>query len=445
MSSPLALAAVTAVLKDLLNEGLINHDLAAVGTVSVSALPPDRITTGDTEPNRLNLFLYRVSANPAWRNAGLPAWAADGTRLANPPLPLDLHYLLTAYGAEDFSAEILLGYAMELLHDRPLLTRADIRRSLAPDSPLKVSLIPKDTQGRAAVDLADQIETLKITPQYLGTEELSKLWTAMQARLRPTMAYEVSTVLIQGTRAVRSPLPVLARGDADRGPRVGASTTPAVPTLSGLALVLSDGAQRSAAELGDLLELSGAALDGDTVLAEFRHPLLAQPLNRPAEPGATASTVRVRLPQSHDAAQPGFDPAAAATWPAGSYSVALRIERAGARSPRYTDDWPLRLAPRLSGAPQVGGAPGARTLTVQFHPQARASQRVEVFVGGEGLPLEPLTADTGSLTLPLRGVAPSADPLPVRLRIDGVNNELVRDRRVRPPRFDAEQSVELPA
>ncbi len=40
MSSALAIAAVTAVLKDLLINGLIDHDLtASIGDVSVSALP----------------------------------------------------------------------------------------------------------------------------------------------------------------------------------------------------------------------------------------------------------------------------------------------------------------------------------------------------------------------------------------------------------------------
>src|SRR5262249_27998156 len=160
MSSPLAIAAVTAILKDLLNEGLINNDLSQVGSFSVSASPPDRITTGDTEPNRLNWFLYQVTPNQGWRNEGLPAFAAQGGRLTNPPLALDLHYLLTAYGQVDLNAEILLGYAMELLHDMPVITRAAIKKSLTPDNLIPVNLIPKDTQSRTALDLADQVELI---------------------------------------------------------------------------------------------------------------------------------------------------------------------------------------------------------------------------------------------------------------------------------------------
>ena len=65
MSSPLAIAGVTAALKDLLNDGLLNHDLSSVGSFAVTALPPDRVTVGENEPNQLNLFLYQVTPNVA--------------------------------------------------------------------------------------------------------------------------------------------------------------------------------------------------------------------------------------------------------------------------------------------------------------------------------------------------------------------------------------------
>src|SRR5215469_15449231 len=108
MSSPLAIAAVTATLKDLLNDGLLNHDLSSIGSFSVTATPPDRVTTGPMEPNQLNLFLYQVTANLGWRNSDLPSRSSNGARLTNPPLALDLHYMLTAYGSQDLNAEILL-------------------------------------------------------------------------------------------------------------------------------------------------------------------------------------------------------------------------------------------------------------------------------------------------------------------------------------------------
>ena len=136
MSSPLAIAAVTAALKDLLNDGLLNHDLSSVGSFTVSALPPDRIATGNTEPNQLNLFLYQVTSNQGWRNEGLPTRNPAGQLVGGPKLALDLHYLLTAYGSQDMNAEILLGYAMLLMHETPVLTRAALRNVLAPVDPV---------------------------------------------------------------------------------------------------------------------------------------------------------------------------------------------------------------------------------------------------------------------------------------------------------------------
>src|SRR5262249_34384940 len=155
----------TAVLKDLINDGLLNHDLSTVGSFALTALPPDRIATGSNEPNQLNLFLYQVTANQGWRNEQLPALDSRGQqRLTSPPLALDLHYLLTAYGAKDFNAEILLGYAMYLLHQTPVLTRAQLRTSLANPAPVDGTLLPTLFGNLSALNLADQIEIVKISP-----------------------------------------------------------------------------------------------------------------------------------------------------------------------------------------------------------------------------------------------------------------------------------------
>jgi len=141
VSNALAIASVTAVLKDILNNGIIDNQLA--GDVTVSALPPDRVlVNGQQETNRLNLFLFQVTPNLGWRNVGLPSHDSRGERVANPPLGLDLHYLLTAYGAAEFQAEILLGYGMQMLHEAPVLTRDAIRRALTPTPPFSSSVLP---------------------------------------------------------------------------------------------------------------------------------------------------------------------------------------------------------------------------------------------------------------------------------------------------------------
>src|SRR3569833_1288148 len=142
MSSPLAIGAVSAVLRNLLDNGLIEAGAAIGTTVNVSAVAPDTIDLETAEESpRLNLFLYHVSENAAWRNRGLPSRSStSGDRLTNAPLALDLYYVLTAYARADFHAEILLGYAMHMLHERPVLDRAAVRRALNP-SPLDVGML----------------------------------------------------------------------------------------------------------------------------------------------------------------------------------------------------------------------------------------------------------------------------------------------------------------
>src|SRR4051794_12001575 len=103
MSNALAYAGVTAVLKDLLDTGVIDHRVTdALGQgVTVSAVAPDAIPLGNDMGARLNLFMHQVTPNAAWRNMDYPSHDGGGRRIGNPPLAVDLHYLLTAYSNTD--------------------------------------------------------------------------------------------------------------------------------------------------------------------------------------------------------------------------------------------------------------------------------------------------------------------------------------------------------
>lgn len=209
MSNAFAIAAVTAALKATLRNALAvpGLDAALGGMPTVSALPPDRVNpAGGVDPNQLNVFLYSVTANPGWSNQGFPSRDASGERVANPPLALDLGYLLTAYSATDYGAEILLGHGMQALHAVPVFTRQWLRDHVKAGPPPNDIPVVLETAG-----LADQIEQIRITPKPLSTDEMSKIWTAVQGRYRPTMAYQVTVVLIESSRSRRAALPVLER------------------------------------------------------------------------------------------------------------------------------------------------------------------------------------------------------------------------------------------
>lgn len=441
MSSPLGIGGVTIILLELLNDRLINHtDLASIGTFAVSALPPSRVKMGANEENRINLFLYLVTPNHGWRNQGLPSTGSNHERLTNPPLALDLHYLLTFYGKADGNAEILLGHTAEIFNDMSVLSRADIRKSLNPTNPININLIPKDEDGRLAVDLADQIEQLKITPNFLTADEYSRLWSAMQAPWHTSMAYQVSTVLIQHKRPAKSPLPVLTRGVKDRGISVQPNLhapTPITPTIR--LITIQEPTQnivRDAAELGDTLIVEGSLLEGDKVTALFNHKLLAKPLERPVKTGATAERVEIELPKNTDLN-------ASHEWPAGPYSLVLQIERTG-KSLSLTNASFFAIAPRISAAPAVSGTANNPSVSLQFYPEIRETQEVYFFVGGNPFKPKAFTGNVSILTIPLTGIKPTEGAIPVSLRVDGVDSILVRDKNAQLPQFDPQQTITLP-
>jgi len=415
MSSPLAIAAVTAALKDLLNDGLMNHDLSSIGSFTVTASPPDRITTGQNEPNQLNVFLYQVTSNSGWRNVDLPSRDGKGNVISNAPLALDLHYMLTAYGSQDLNAEILLGYAMELLHETPVLTRAQLRIVLGAPSPVDGTILPSPFGNLSAIDLADQVELIKISPVFLSSEELSKMWTAMQARYRPTMAYMASVVLIQPSGGVRAAPPVLKRGKDDTGPVAIAS---AFPTLAGVRPAVSDALP--AMRLGDDLLVTGTNLNAQgTMVFVFENAKVGLVQEIAPAPAATAGSVSVHVPSIADNAD------AMNQWASGMYTVTLRVTRPNLPS-WTTNGVPIALAPLITVNP-VNAAPGDLNLTVTCTPRLlpRQEARTNLIFGSQPVvpnsittPADPLQPTTLAFTIP--GV--EAGNYLVRLRVEGIDS-----------------------
>ena len=444
MSSALAIASVTAVLKDLLDNAVIDHSVSATvgGPVTVTALSPGQIKPseeGDIS-RQLNLFLYHVTPNTGWSNVGLPSRDSRGNRITNPPLALDLYYLLTAYGREDLEAEILLGYAMQRFHETPVLTRDAIRTALAqPGGPVSGGgILPSALGALSASDLAEQVEQIKLTQYPLNVEEASKLWSAFQTNYRPSVAYHISVVLVQSEGLVRSALPVLRRGVEDRGAAVQPDTNSPFPAL----FSVEPATGQFAAVLGGELVIKGQRLDTAPVAVFIHHPRLAAPLELAPLAGATAEEVRARLE---------IDPATdAGVFVAGVYTLSLVLDR-GTPQERTTNEVPVALAPRLPVPPTPGDPPsveavrdgdGVVTVTVRCRPDVLPTQRVTLVVGESETPAQPHETRTNTLTFRFGELA--AGEYYVRLRVDGVESLLV-NRAVSPPAFDATQRVTVPA
>jgi hypothetical protein len=426
MSSPLAIGAVSAVLRNLLDNGMVNAG-APLSPVKVTAVAPDTIKLDDPSGGpSLNLFLYRVSPNTGWSNAQLPSRNGSGASIANPPLALNLHYLLTAYGGADFQAEILLGYGMHLLHERPVLDRAAIRRALNP-SPLGPTILPPAFQALVASDLADQVEAVTLSMEPIDGEEMSRLWSALQSSYRPSAGYVVSVVLIDARKPSHAALPVLERRLA---------TEPGLlapfPTIE--RAIPADG--QVAALLGESVTLSGHHLDGASLVVHFSHRLLDTPNKVTITANSDAEQVEVVLPSG---------PAAEQVWPAGVYAVELTLVRPGETNPRTSNVAAMLLAP-VPALPPTAVArdtgSGGVTVTLGVSPGVHAAQEARLTLGANSALATPHPTTTASLTFALGDLPPGN--FRVRLAVDGVESRLV-DRSSEPPTFDPAQSLTVPA
>ncbi len=427
MSNALAIAAVTAALRDLIHETMVAQSVStSVGsTVDVTALAPDLVKTDVSGKNQINLFLYQVTPNIGWFNVDQPARDARGARVSRPLLALDLHYLLTAYADKDLNAEILLGYAMQFLHELSVLTREIIRdKQTTWSASADASLI-----AAATSNIAEQIEQIKICPQSQSVEELSKLWSAFQTRYRPTATYQVSVVLIESNPAARTPLPVLAIGKDDSGVMAQADLTPPFPLL----VAATPPNQQVGVRLDEMLTLTGFHLDGnpgDTVTGLLTHPRFSAPVNQPPEPGSTASRVQIKIPNDPD------------NFPAGAYTVAVGFINGG-KLYRTTNELSFVLSPNnpiLPPSPLVRDGSGNLTVAATVSPKVWQGQRASLLLGDrEAIALPFVGAKTNSLSFVFRAIPPNPAYL-YRLRVDGAESEFV-DRSKTPPAFAPGQTV----
>lgn len=246
MSNHLAVAAVTASLVRYL-QGAVGAD---VGNAVVTAVRPDGPNSGVPEVG-VNIFLYQATPNVAWRNQDLPTRRPDGSLNQRPQIALDLHYLLTFYGDETLlEPQRILGSTVRALHTRPILSRQEIRGAVAANAFL------------AGADLADEIETVKLTPQPLTLEELSKLWSVLfQTPYTLSMAYDASVVLITANSQ-----PTLVQPVQTPAIHVFPGVTPSAPaapdSLAGLQLWLrgdNDILHDATAAISQWRDQSGAA------------------------------------------------------------------------------------------------------------------------------------------------------------------------------------------
>lgn len=151
--------------------------------------------TPETSPPALTLFLYRIDINKSLR----AAWSAIGHQDGNAHLPLDLHFLLTAWGTSAEDEYRILGRAMQCLEGTPILSGPLLDPAVA-------------WRGNEAVH---------VCLEELSNEDVMRIFDSLPVDYRLSIPYVARVVVIDGdeqraapavTRQVRGLRPSVAEG-----------------------------------------------------------------------------------------------------------------------------------------------------------------------------------------------------------------------------------------
>jgi hypothetical protein len=405
MSNHLAIATVTATLRDLLFSA-VSVDVPGA---DVTMVRPDGAGSG-VPTTGVNIFLYQVTPSAAARNEDLPTRSSDGTLVRRPRVGLDLHYLLTFYGAEaQLIPQRLLGSAARMLHAEPVLTRPQVTLSVGARSFLTGS------------NLAADVELVKFTQLPLTLEELSKLWSVFfQTQYALSVAYQGTVVLIEREDSFMSPLPVRLR-------KLYVETF-RQPLVEGV--VAASGDDQPIVALSQI-RVRGRRLQGDTTFLNIGGEKVVPPT-------VTDVLIEATLPAPLRAGPQGLQ--------------VVQQRKMGMPEQLHrgieSDVFPFVLTPQITNL-QLGTVT-TETINLQtFHsadvtatvdPEIGKDQRVLLLLNEDtttdpkaySFSAEPLSADSTTVVFPVKRVKPAK--YLVRIQVDGAESrlELVGDSYGKP-------------
>jgi hypothetical protein len=155
-----------------------NPVATSVAIVRTEDLDSDNFANLVSRP-ALTLFLYRVDFNKTMR----AAWSGVSQNDGRSHLPLDLHFLLTAWADNAENEHLILGRALQAIEDTPILA-----------GPLLMQ----------ASDWAPN-ESLQLVLQDVATDALMRIFDSLPVDYRLSVPYVARVTRIDGQRVPREP------------------------------------------------------------------------------------------------------------------------------------------------------------------------------------------------------------------------------------------------
>jgi hypothetical protein len=139
----------------------------------------------------VSLYLYRVAVNGARRNLP-PTVGLDGRR-HRPPVPLDLHYILSAWAKSAVKQQRLFGWAIRMMEDVPILP-AGLLNNYGPEA-----------------EIFRPNETVELILESLSLQDMYNVWSATKVNPQLSVSYVARMIGIESNVELSEAAPVQTR------------------------------------------------------------------------------------------------------------------------------------------------------------------------------------------------------------------------------------------
>jgi hypothetical protein len=174
MATFAAVSATSAALCGLLEAAAQDED--EFTHASFTLLRAEDLQKSTPDALAVSLYLYHIGINASRRTAP-DRWDADGGR--RPAiLPLDLHYLMTAWAKDAGTQQRLLGWAMRVVQDTPTLP-SGLLNAFSPTPVFRPD------------------ETVEVLLESLSHQDVYDIWEVARSNRQPSAAYIARVVEIE--------------------------------------------------------------------------------------------------------------------------------------------------------------------------------------------------------------------------------------------------------
>jgi hypothetical protein len=139
----------------------------------------------------VSLYLYRIT--PAGEIRNFPSRIAPDGRKFKQVLPINLHYILSAWAREAAKQQRLLGWAMRILEDTPVLPSGLLN------------------QGGPEGDTFRPNETVDLVMETISIYDMGAIWDVSKPNVQPSIGYVARMIGLESQIEVAEAGPVQTR------------------------------------------------------------------------------------------------------------------------------------------------------------------------------------------------------------------------------------------